>query len=86
MCIRDRSNPTESVPAEDVPVEEPAESNSVEEAPASSSSETPESTPVPEEEAASSSQDVYKRQVLCLRNRQTADPTKQNGERQLLPA
>lgn len=48
----EESNPAESVPAEDVP----AESDSIEEAPAYSSSETPESTPVPEEEAASSSQ------------------------------
>ena len=52
----EESSPAESVPVEDVPVEEPAESNSVEEAPDSSSSEIPESTPVPEEEAASSSQ------------------------------
>ena len=49
-------DPQSEAPAEDVPVEEPAESNSVEEAPASSSSGTPESTPVPEDEAASSSQ------------------------------
>lgn len=48
----EESNPAESVPAEDVP----AESDSIEEAPAYSSSETPESTPVPEEEAASFSQ------------------------------
>lgn len=48
----EESNPAESAPAEDVP----AESNSIEEAPASSSSEIPESTPVPEDEAASSSQ------------------------------
>ena len=52
----EESNPAESAPAEDVPVEEPAESNSIEEAPDSSSSEIPESTPVPEKEAASSSQ------------------------------
>lgn len=48
----EESNPAESVPAE----EEPAESNSIEEAPASGSSEIPESPPVPEDEAASSSQ------------------------------
>lgn len=45
----EESNPAESVPVEDVLVEEPAESNSVEEAPTSSSSEIPESTPVPED-------------------------------------
>lgn len=50
------SNPAESAPAEDVPVEEPAESNSIEEAPDSSSSEIPESTPVPEDADVSSSQ------------------------------
>lgn len=43
----EESNPAESAPAE---------SNPIEEAPASSSSEIPESTPVPEDEAASSSQ------------------------------
>lgn len=48
----EESNPAESVPAE----EEPAESNSIEEAPDSGSSEIPESPPVPEDEAASSSQ------------------------------
>ena len=52
----EESNPAESAPAEDVPVEEPAESNSVEEAPDSSSSEIPESTPVPEDADVSSSQ------------------------------
>ena len=52
----EESNPAESVPVEDVLVEEPAESNSVEEAPTSSSSEIPESTPVPEDADASSSQ------------------------------
>ena len=52
----EESNPAESAPAENVPVEEPAENNSIGEAPASSSSEIPESTPVPEDEAASSSQ------------------------------
>ena len=52
----EESNPAESAPAEDVPAEEPAESNSIEEAPDSSSSEIPESTLVPEDEAASSSQ------------------------------
>lgn len=52
----EESNPAESAPAEDVPAEEPAESNSIEEAPASGSSEIPESTPVPEDEAVSSSQ------------------------------
>lgn len=46
----------ESNPAESAPAEEPAENTSIEEAPASSSSEIPESTPVPEDEAASSSQ------------------------------
>lgn len=48
----EESNPAESVPAEDVP----AESDFIEEAPAYSSSETPESTPVPEDADASSSQ------------------------------
>jgi len=48
--------PQSEAPAEDVPAEEPAESNSIEEAPASGSSEIPESTPVPEDEAVSSSQ------------------------------
>lgn len=43
----EESNPAESAPAE---------SNPIEEAPASGSSEIPESTPVPEDEAASSSQ------------------------------
>lgn len=52
----EESNPAESAPAEDVPVEEPAESNSIEEAPDSSSSEIPESTPVPEDADVSSSQ------------------------------
>lgn len=52
----EESNPAESAPAEDVPAKEPAESNSIEEAPDSSSSEIPESTPVPEDEAVSSSQ------------------------------
>lgn len=52
----EESNPAESVPAEDVPAKEPAESNSIEEAPDSSSSEIPESTPVLEDEAVSSSQ------------------------------
>lgn len=52
----EESNPAESAPAEDVPAEEPAENNSIGEAPASGSSEIPESTPVPEDEAASSSQ------------------------------
>ena len=45
----EESNPAESVPTE----EEPAESNSIEEAPDSSSSEIPETTPVPEESAES---------------------------------
>ena len=49
----EESNPAESAPAEDIPAEEPAENNSIEEAPASSSSEIPESTPVPEESAES---------------------------------
>ena len=48
----EESNPAESAPTE----EEPAENNSIEEAPDSSSSEIPDSTPVPEDEAASSSQ------------------------------
>lgn len=48
----EESNPAESVPTE----EEPAESNSIEEAPDSSSSEIPETTPVPEDETVSSSQ------------------------------
>ena len=52
----EESNPAESAPAEDVPVEERAESNSIEEAPDSSSSEIPESTPVPEDADVSSSQ------------------------------
>ena len=52
-ALAEESNPAESAPAEDVPAEEPAENNSIEEAPASSSSEIPESTPVPEESAES---------------------------------
>lgn len=52
----EESNSAESAPAEDSPAEEPAESSSVEEAPVSSSSEIPESAPVPEDESASSSQ------------------------------
>lgn len=55
-ALAEESNPAESAPAEDVPVEEPAESNSIEEAPDSSSSEIPESTPVPEDADVSSSQ------------------------------
>jgi uncharacterized surface anchored protein len=45
----EESNSAESASAEDVPTEEPAESSSAEETPVSSSSETPESAPVPEE-------------------------------------